>query len=1134
MWHRAATGRRMDAPADAPADALPGGPPPGAGESGAAPAGPPAPARPPLAARVARGGLRGTLRGARWTWRLSGLSLLAALGVALALPLLLVGQEVTAPSWLRERVEAAASDALGGGSLRFGAISVTVGGDLHPRVRLLDATLRDAEGRTLARVPEVSARLSPRGLLFERRLLVQEIALSGPEVDLARRPDGSVDLSFRAGGEAGVGRVEGLAGVPGRVAGVFDRPALEALRRVAIEGLVVNYEDQRAGRAWTLDGGSLALLLDREGLRLRGDVAVLSGGAGVTRATLDYASPRDSLAATLAVTLTDVAAADVASQAPALAWLSVVDAPISVAFRGALDEGGALGPLSVALKIAEGRLRPRGGAAPVPFESLRAYLAYDPAARTLRLDSVALQSAWGSLEAEGRAWLGDVRGGMPREVVAQLALSDVVATPPGLFEAPLRLPAAEAQARVRFDPFVVEIAEASADLGGGEAADRLLARGRLAASGEGWEVALDARLGRLAYGRLLALWPEARFPGVREWIGARLTAGALGDVAAAFRLRPGAAPALSLSAALEDVTLRPLDGQPPVEGAWGRLSWEGGDLAVALDRGRVAAPEGGDVDVAGLTFALPGGGGPTPPAEVGLSAAGSVTALLSLLDQPPWRLLSRAGLSPDLAEGRARASGTIALRLGTGEGLAWDVAASLSEVASDSLVPGRRLAAQALELRADVAGLRVAGEATLDGISASGTFSLPFREGRPVVEADVALSPATLAAVGVGLPEGSVAGEGRARLRVELGEGAPAFSLRSDLRGLGLALPAAGWSKAARAEGQLVVEGRLGAPVRVDRLALTAPGLSAEGSASVTAAGGLDRLTLDRLRVGDWLDVGGAVVGRGSRPVALEVAGGTLDLSRADFGTGGRGAGGGGPISASLDRVQVTEGIALTGFHGEFTTEFGLEGTFRARVNGVAPVWGRVAPQGGRVGARVQGDDAGAVLAAAGLFARAVGGSLDMLLLPVGEAGYEGELSVAGLTVRDAPVLASLLNAVSVVGLLQQLGEGGIVFDDVAARFRLDPGGITLTQGSAVGAGLGLSLDGTYAFAAGRMDFQGVLSPLYLVNGLGSVLTRPGEGLIGFSFTLRGDPADPAVAVNPLSVLTPGMFRDIFRRPPPT
>jgi len=32
---------------------------------------------------------------------------------------------------------------------------------------------------------------------------------------------------------------------------------------------------------------------------------------------------------------------------------------------------------------------------------------------------------------------------------------------------------------------------------------------------------------------------------------------------------------------------------------------------------------------------------------------------------------------------------------------------------------------------------------------------------------------------------------------------------------------------------------------------------------------------------------------------------------------------------------------------------------------------------------------------------------------------------------------------------------------------------------------------------------------------------------------MRGPVADPRVSVNPLSVFTPGVFRDLFRRPPP-
>ena len=89
-------------------------------------------------------------------------------------------------------------------------------------------------------------------------------------------------------------------------------------------------------------------------------------------------------------------------------------------------------------------------------------------------------------------------------------------------------------------------------------------------------------------------------------------------------------------------------------------------------------------------------------------------------------------------------------------------------------------------------------------------------------------------------------------------------------------------------------------------------------------------------------------------------------------------------------------------------------------------------------------------------------------------------------------------------------------------------------RSSAVGPSMGISLDGYFNLRDKTMDMQGVLSPVYILNGIGRLFSRKGEGLIGFNFNLAGPVADPGVSVNPLSVFTPGMFRDIFRRPPPT
>ena len=203
-------------------------------------------------------------------------------------------------------------------------------------------------------------------------------------------------------------------------------------------------------------------------------------------------------------------------------------------------------------------------------------------------------------------------------------------------------------------------------------------------------------------------------------------------------------------------------------------------------------------------------------------------------------------------------------------------------------------------------------------------------------------------------------------------------------------------------------------------------------------------------------------------------------------------------------------------------------------MNGGPEIRGTVVPQNGRSAVRLQSADAGGVVGAAGFVKNGVGGALDLTMLPVGAAGtFDGVLSVRDLRVRDAPSIAALLDAISVVGLLRQLDGEGLAFDAVDAKFRLTPTQVIVTEASAVGPGLGISLDGIYTLASKQVDFQGVVSPFYLLNGIGSFLTRKGEGLIGFNFNLAGNAANPDVSVNPLSALTPGMFREIFRRPVP-
>jgi hypothetical protein len=83
---------------------------------------------------------------------------------------------------------------------------------------------------------------------------------------------------------------------------------------------------------------------------------------------------------------------------------------------------------------------------------------------------------------------------------------------------------------------------------------------------------------------------------------------------------------------------------------------------------------------------------------------------------------------------------------------------------------------------------------------------------------------------------------------------------------------------------------------------------------------------------------------------------------------------------------------------------------------------------------------------------------------------------------------------------------------------------------------LGATMRGTVDFKAETVELGGTYVPLYGLNSalgsipiLGRVLVgRQGEGVVGITFAIRGKLEDPQVLVNPMSVMTPGIFRQIF------
>ena len=1051
-----------------------------------------------------------------------------------AAAVMIIDRDITAPSWITERIEARAGEVLDGAALEFGAITVRIGRDLHPTVRLVDTRLVDAGGLTLTRVPIVEGLMSPRGLILQQEVLMQDVRLIGAQVNLRRARDGTVSFAFTAGGDD-LRQARSLPELLEQFDQVFERPALEALETVRADGLIVNFDDARAGRSWIVDGGIVDLDLRGGETALRGTFSLLSGGADVTNVSLNYTSPRGSRAAMVGLNLDNALATDIAAQSPALRWLQGVDAPITAALRTELDDNGALGPLNATLEIGQGVLQPNPGTEAIAFDDAKAYFTYDPVRDSIRFSELSLVTEWGRLRADGDAYLREFRDGLPRALLAQFQFRDVALNPPGFFDTPPQIPQAAVDLRLRFDPFSVEIGQAV--MLDGES--RLSASGAIEATDAGWQVALDAHIDTVAPERMVAFWPITMKPRTRQWVANNLSQGQLLNVNAGFRIAPERETQFALGFEFDDTTIKFLRHVPPISQAKGVASIENSSFVVSLDEGVVNAPQGGPMQLAGSDFTILDLRLRPSPAVLNLKIDSSLTAVLSVLNQKPFEYMDKANMPVTIADGRAVTQGQITWPLEprpAPETVLFDMTAELRNVRSNTLIPGRGFVAPRLQVAASRERLNIAGPVRVGQVAAVGAweqrFGDPARPGSRV-EADVALSQAFLDEFNIALPPGTIGGNGTGQLSVDFQKDMPpAFRLRSDLIGLTVGIAAVGWSKRASTEGNLLIVGNLGAVPTIDQLEIGGGGLQAAGRIDLGSNGQLVAARFSQLRVGNWFNAPLTLRGQGpGQPLAVEIAGGSLDLRNAQFG-GGQGSGG--PVSIALDRLQVTEGIALTNFRGNFRSQQGFRGQFTGQMNGAAAVAGTVVPRDGRSAVQLRSDDAGGILRAAGLMRNAIGGSVDLTLLPaIGPGTFDGTLRVRDIRVRDAPTIAALLDAISVVGLLQQMDGQGLAFDEVDARFRLTPQQVIVSEASAVGPGLGISVDGIYTLASKQIDLQGVVSPFFLVNSIGSFLTRRGEGLIGFNYTIRGTSDEPQVGVNPLSALTPGMFREIFRRPAP-
>ena len=1065
----------------------------------------------------------------------NGLNLCILLGV---LVVLAINQPLRLPDHVATKVEGQIEKSLPGIDISFGAMNVQVAYGWRPSLRLRDVRIADAEGQVLAHLSDLGASLAMRPLL-QGDVQPKHMWLSGAVGQLLVGADGSVQLSFSDAPDAPTSQ---SAPSPMQLMeawdSVFDLPQFSALREVELRGLTLQYADVSRNWQATLDGGWMTIKRIEDDLRVDSGFAVLSGGDGVSSVEMRYESLIGSPEAEFEVLIEDADALDVAVQSPGLEWLSVVQAPISGTLNGGVNEAGSLEPLRASLDLKAGFIQPTPGARAIPFNAASTRVSYDSNEQVIRFEELSIDSPLLRASAGGEAAVTLRPGTLTlSSLTGQFAVAEIRLEAEQVYDEPLFLQGLSSDFRLDLDPFHLSLA--GTRISDGQSDIRI--DGDITSGDAGWRVALDAGIDRITPERVVALWPRDALPRTRSWLNANLTDGELRDVDASIRHSPGEKLGIAVDFDFVGSKIRFLKAMPPMSKAVGQASFVGRRFVATASEGIVDTGTHGAIDVSGTSFIVPDTDiGQLTPAIVRLQAEGDVPAVMALLNLPPLSVLEGSDLPVALAQGRARAEGTLSTPMAPvvpADQIQYHFDGTIEAVTSDVLVPGHLAKAESLAVTGTHRGITIEGAALVSDLPAQVRWHQPIgpgTSGGSQVTGQVELSQRAVDAFEIGLPSDALSGTGQAQMVLDIGGGAPPrLQLFSDLDGLEVAIPPLGWRKPPNQTGSLELDVTLGAQPRVDRMSLSAAGLTADGQV-LMQDGQLSSVEIAGLRIGNWLDVTGRLVGRGAGLAPdVQVNGGRLDL-RGFNPQPSDAAGTPGGLSVALDQLVVAEQIRLRGMQGEFDLAQGLDGTFSGALNGAAPVSGQISPNATGLNLRVKSSRAGEVLRAMRILRRASGGDLDLALATEPGNRIEAQARITDLTVRDAPVLASLLNTISVVGLVTELSGQGLQFDRVDARFAIDPNGaVTLYEGSAEGASVGLSADGIIDTQNGQMDLRGVISPVYFLNAVGSVITRRGEGVLGFNYRLRGPVSGPSVSINPLSVLTPSVLRNIFRSSAP-
>lgn len=174
-----------------------------------------------------------------------------------------------------------------------------------------------------------------------------------------------------------------------------------------------------------------------------------------------------------------------------------------------------------------------------------------------------------------------------------------------------------------------------------------------------------------------------------------------------------------------------------------------------------------------------------------------------------------------------------------------------------------------------------------------------------------------------------------------------------------------------------------------------------------------------------------------------------------------------------------------------------------------------------------------------GIYDNIYGGNLNVIATHddrTPQEPWQGKFVLTDFSLKKAPLMGRLLALAFPTGMVDLFSEKGLSFSRFRSKFNATANKVVFTKGRANGTSIGLTFAGVVDLQKKNLNLHGSVIPAYHLNTILSKIPIIGElasggkheGLFAVAYTISGDSNKPEIAVNPISIFTPGFFRKIF------